>query len=411
MKLRMPYLHPLQNEIRKHPARFKVVACGRRFGKTMMACALIFACAASGGCAWWIGPASREADIGWRKLKELAKQVPGADVLESKREIKFPSGGWLAVLSAKSQTLRGEGLDLVVIDETAYMDNLRSAWNGDLRATLSDRKGSAVLISSTNGRDYFYDLWRRGKDPEFPSWESWTATTYDNPFIDPAEVDEARRELPDWYFRQEYLAEFVTFAGKVYKSFTPESSHCVHGQPDASVYTERWGGVDFGFHNPTVVAVGGLTGDDRLDIIDGVYEQGLTTSQLGPIMLELQDRHDVFAFYADPAEPKTIQELQDMGVRVEAAPRIAGDRDRTFIRGGIVRLETRMIGDRFRMYVDCLPDEFPSEVDYYRYKDHKEGTEAPENPLKHRDHVPDALRYMNDGIDYQRGYSPTIRVV
>jgi len=409
MNLRMPRLHPLQDEIRLHPARFKVVSCGRRFGKTTLAVAVIFACAAQGGAAWWVGPTSREAKIGWRYLRQMASPIPGVTVAESVKEIHFPGGGWLAVLSAESATLRGEGLDLVVIDEASFLYDLERVWNYDLRAALSDRQGSAMFISSPDGRNYFYKLYQLGQDDEHPDWASWQATSYDNPYLDKDEIDAARELLPDWVFRQEYLAEFISFAGKVYKTFTPECD-AVFTWADASHYGEAWGGIDFGFKNPTVACVGALDRDDRLDVVDGVYESGLTTSDLIPILRGLQDRWRVVRWFADPAEPKTIRELCNAGLPVVAAPRIKGDLDRSYIRYGIMKVETRLINGRLRVAADQVPADFILELDSYRYPDAKAGTEPKEVPLKVDDHFPDALRYMVVGLDDMRGRQPKIMV-
>jgi len=409
MKLRMPRLHPKQEEIRVHPARFKIVSCGRRFGKTLLAVVVIFACAAQGGAAWWVGPTSREAKIGWKHLREMAGNVPGAVVYESTKEIHFPTGGWLAVLSAESATLRGEGLDLIVIDEAAFLYDLERVWTYDLRAALSDRQGRAIFISSPDSRNYFYRLYQYGQDDAHPDWMSWQATSYDNPYLDKAEIDAARDLLPEWAFRQEYLAEFISFAGKVYKAFTPESDAVIQrasfGDP-----AECWGGIDFGFKNPTVACVGGLDRDDRLAVIDGAYQSGLTTSELIPVLRDFQDRYDVRRWFADPAEPKTIKELCAAGLPVVPAPRIKGDLDRSYIRYGVMKVETRLVNGKLLIAEDTVPHDFIRELDVYRYPDAKAGAEAKETPLKVDDHFPDALRYMVVGLDDMRGRAPRVRV-
>lgn len=408
MKLVMPRLHPKQDEIRRHAARFKVVSCGRRFGKTMMAVALIFACAAAGGAAWWVGPTSREAKIGWRYLRAMAVKVPGAEIKESTKEIAFPGGGWLAVLSAESATLRGEGLDLVVIDEAAFLQDLRRVWNYDLRAALSDRKGRAVFISSPDGRNYFYELFRRGQDADYPEWMSWQATSYDNPFLDASEIDAAKAELPDWVFRQEYMAEFLSFAGKVYKTFTPECDAIMRGKVDLSMYREFWGGIDFGFRNPTSVGVAGLDRDDRLDVIDGLYRTEMTTPELIEHMRQLQAEYNVVRWFADNAAAGDIAELKNAGLPVVGAPKTTGELERSSIKTGIVRLETRLVNGRLRIHESQA--DLIREMDAYRYAEARDGAEQKEAPLKVDDHGPDMLRYLVTGLDHMRGRTPRIMV-
>lgn len=408
MKLRMPPLHPKQDEIRRHPARFKAVSCGRRFGKTLMAVALIFACAAAGGAAWWVGPTSREAKIGWKQLRQMALQVPGAVVKDGTKEITFPTGGWLAVLSAESATLRGEGLDLVVIDEAAFIPDLNRVWNYDLRAALSDRKGGAVFISSPDGRNYFYQLFQRGQDPAHPEWASWQATSYDNPFLDKAEIDAARAELPEWVFRQEYLAEFLSFAGKVYKTFTPECDAIIHGEISRDNYREFWGGIDFGFRNPTAVGVFGLDRDDRMDMIDGLYASEMTTPQLIERLRALQKEYGVRMWFADPAAAGDIHEIRNAGLPVMPAPKIKHGLERSFVKSGIVMVETRLVTGRLRIH-ESQP-EVIHEMDFYRYAEARENQEAKEVPLKVDDHGPDMIRYAVCGINKMRGQSIKIGV-
>jgi len=407
MRVIMPPLHRKQDDIRVSNARFKVVSCGRRFGKTLLGVVLAISCALAGGAVWWVGPTSREAGIGWRAMKGLAQQIPGIVVKAADRQIVFPTGGWIAVLSAQSQTLRGEGLDLIIIDEAAFLPGLLNVWQEDLRAALSDRMGAAMFISSPNGRGDFYTLWQRGSNIEHPDWQSWQASTYDNPFIPKSEIDAAKRELPDWVFRQEYLAEFVTFAGKVYKTFDP-AGPMIYDERDPIGSDECWGGIDFGFRNPTVVSVGRLDRDDVLHVDDGTYLRESTTADLVGILRDLQGKHNVRSWFADASEPGTIKELRLAGLPVRPAPRVTGDRDKSSIRAGIVLVETRLINGRLK-FRRSLRDHI-REFDVYRYPDEKSGS-AGEVPLKVDDHAPDSVRYMVQGIAAARRMQGTMVVV
>lgn len=408
MIVRMPPLHRKQDEVRRHPARFKVVCCGRRWGKTLMAAVLAFSCALSGGAVWWIGPTSREAYIGWKRLLPMAAQIPGCQVKHTLKELRFHGGGWIAVLSAESATLRGEGLDLVIIDEAAYLASLRSVWYGDLRASLSDRGGSAVFISTPNGRTFFHELYLLGQNQAEPDWASWQMPTSTNPFIDKSEIAAARATMPAWFFEQEYEAAFQSFAGKVYKTFGPESPNVFAFGNDLSPYGEFWGGIDFGFRNPIVVLVGGLDRDDCLDVIDGVYAREMTTPDLIATLKGLQVQYNVRRWFADPADPNTIKQLQAAGLPVVGAPRVKNDLDRGFIKDGLVKVETRLVNGRLRI-ADRLRDHV-REMDVYRYPNEREGAEEKESPLKVDDHAPDSIRYMVVGLDHLRGRVPQIVV-
>ena len=112
-------------------------------------------------------------------------------------------------------SLRGEGLDYVVIDECAFVPE--SAWTEALRPALSDREGHAIFISTPKRRNWFFRLWQQGfaNDKE---WQSWQFPTVANPHINPDEIEAARKTLPSDIFRQEYLAEFLEGEGAVFRN-------------------------------------------------------------------------------------------------------------------------------------------------------------------------------------------------
>lgn len=212
-RIKLPSFHPRQREIALDDARFKVAACGRRFGKTRLGAALCIMTAGQRGRAWWVAPTYKVGQVGWRLLSRMAQQVPGADVQKAERLITFPGGGEIYVRSADNpNSLRGEGLDFVVLDECAFIHE--DAWQEALRPALSDHKGRAMFISTPKGQNWFYRLWLRCADPTQEEWRGWRLPTSDNPYIDPAEIEAARISLPERVFRQEYLAEFLAEAGE-----------------------------------------------------------------------------------------------------------------------------------------------------------------------------------------------------
>jgi hypothetical protein len=105
----------------------------------------------------------------------------------------------------------------VIIDEAAMVKGLEEAWNGAIRPTLTDLRGDADFLSTPKGRDFFWRAYSWGLDPYEPDWACYQLPTTANPFIDPAEVEDARRKTPDRLFRQEYLAEFLENAGGVFR--------------------------------------------------------------------------------------------------------------------------------------------------------------------------------------------------
>jgi len=138
----------------------------------------------------------------------------GAEVRRVDRMINLPRGGSVQVRSADDpDSLRGEGLDLVVMDEVAFTKE--EAWTEALRPALSDRRGKALFISTPKGRNWFWRNYQRGLMDGI-EWASFQYPTSSNPYIDPAEI-EAARSLPERVFLQEYEAQFIDDAGGVFR--------------------------------------------------------------------------------------------------------------------------------------------------------------------------------------------------
>src|ERR1043165_2541835 len=119
----LPPLHRSQAQIAAHPARFRIVCAGRRWGKSRLAAMLSLKTALEQqGRCWWVAPSYAQSSMAWRELKALADQMPGRIVREDVRRIALPGGGEITMKSADApEALRGEGLDLVVLDEAAYI--------------------------------------------------------------------------------------------------------------------------------------------------------------------------------------------------------------------------------------------------------------------------------------------------
>ena len=210
-----PPLHPKQKEVADSQARFRVCAAGRRFGKSRLGSALCVSEGLKGKRAWWIAPSYPVAMVGWRMIKKLSAKIPGVKIKQGDYTVEFPNGGEVRVRSADNpDSLRGEGLDLAVLDECAFMRE--ETWNEVLRPALADRLGRAVFISTPKGRSWFWRIYQNGVSG-VDGWESWQLPTASNPYIDPKEIEAAREQLPEIIFRQEFLAEFIESDGGVFR--------------------------------------------------------------------------------------------------------------------------------------------------------------------------------------------------
>lgn len=262
--------------VHKSPARYKILAAGRRWGKTRLG---VFECldvAAKGGRAWWVAPTYKMTEVGWRPLRKLSVQI-GAEVRKVERQVILPTGGEVTVRSADNpDTLRGEGLDFVVIDECAFM--VEEVWTEALRPALSDRQGKAMFISTPAGRNWFWRLWQRGLGDD-PDWQSWQLPTADNPYIEPKEIDAAKDSLPELTFQQEYLATFLEGQGVVFRNIAA----CMHA-PSTTTPEKHGGhviiaGLDWAKQNDfTCTSIGCATckqevARDRFNKIDYVFQR------------------------------------------------------------------------------------------------------------------------------------------
>jgi hypothetical protein len=216
IEYRLPTLHAGQREVWDHPARFQVLCCGRRWGKTRLGALRCLVDGLEGRRAWWVAPSYKVAAVGWRELKNLANQVPGAESKEQDRLIRLPGGGTVQVRSADDpNSLRGEGLDRVIIDECAYVT--QDAWTHSLRPALADRKGAAWFVSTPHGRNWFYNLWQRGRG-EDDQWQAWRFPSVANPYLDPEEIRAAAESLPRHIAAQELEADFIESGVSLFSS-------------------------------------------------------------------------------------------------------------------------------------------------------------------------------------------------
>lgn len=199
--------------------RFKLLACGRRWGKTALGLIAVivghgsyrgqFRGALSGGKIWWVTPSYPIASEVWRDLKRAVEGV-ATRISEVERRVELPGGGSVMVKSADNpDSLRGAGLDGVVIDEAAFCDE--DVWARVIPPTITDRKGWAALLSTPNGYNWFHDLFEfAGSDSQ---WDVFQRPTSDNPLIDPNELENIKRGMSLAAFMQEYEARFTSVAG------------------------------------------------------------------------------------------------------------------------------------------------------------------------------------------------------
>jgi hypothetical protein len=200
MRLELPQPHTNQQKILDSQSRFRVVMCGRRFGKSELSQIEIITNALLGKNVAYITPTYQLARVFFEKL---IKAVP-FESNKSELSIKFPNDGSVEFFTGERlDNLRGRKFHLVVIDEASFIHNLEEGWLNSIRPTLTDYKGRALFLSTPKGKNFFYSLYLKNGESD---WESFKFTTYDNPHIDKTEIDDARTQIPQVVFEQEYMA-------------------------------------------------------------------------------------------------------------------------------------------------------------------------------------------------------------
>lgn len=212
-------LLPWQQTVFEDKTRFKVVAAGRRCGKSRLAATTLIIEALRcppGSAVLYVSPTMGQSrQIIWDLLLDLGREVISGSHVNN-LDITMINGARIYVRGAdRPDTLRGVSLTYAVLDEVA--DIKPEAWEQVIRASLSDKKGHALFIGTPKGRNWFHDLWKQGQEDKDEDWKSWHFTTKDNPLIDPTEIESAKKTLSSFAFKQEYLASFSNAGSDIFK--------------------------------------------------------------------------------------------------------------------------------------------------------------------------------------------------
>lgn len=211
-------LLPWQQEVYSDPTRFKVVAAGRRTGKSRLAAwmLIINALQADKGQVFYVAPTQGQArDIMWQTLLELGNPVISGSHINN-LQIKLVNGATISLKGAdRPETMRGVSLKFLVMDE--YADMKPEVWEQILRPALADQKGSAMFIGTPMGRNHFYELYKMAELGDDETYKGWHFTSYDNPILDPDEIDVAKKSMSSYAFRQEFMASFEARGSEMFK--------------------------------------------------------------------------------------------------------------------------------------------------------------------------------------------------
>ena len=211
-------LLPWQQDVYSDPTRFKVVAAGRRTGKSRLAAWLLIlnALQTDKGQVFYVAPTQGQArDIMWQTLMELGHPVISGSHINN-LQIKLVNGATISLKGAdRPETMRGVSLKFLVMDE--YADMKPDVWEQILRPALADQKGQAMFIGTPMGRNHFYELYKYAELGNDPTYKGWHFTSYDNPLLDSEEIDMAKKSMSSYAFRQEFMASFEARGSEMFK--------------------------------------------------------------------------------------------------------------------------------------------------------------------------------------------------
>ena len=385
-------LTPAQKEIINDSARFKVAACGRRFGKTY---ASIAAMAKIGRFPnkkiLYVAPSYRMAkQIVWDDLKQMLSAKRWIKrINESELTITLINSSQIFLRSADNpDSIRGIGVDFVVIDEAADIPDLENTWNAVIRPTLSDREGGALIIGSPKGRDFFYDMYEHAKTAE--NWNCWQYTTAQGGNVSEAELAQAQQDLDERTYAQEYLSEFVTVTNIIYYAFTDDNLQTL---PESDERTPLHIGMDFNV-DPGCAVVAIQNKEGNLHVFDEIEIYGTNTHEM---IAEIERRYPSRKKFVYPDASGSQRRTSANGITDHILLKNAGYKlcvgsvnPAVADRIAAVNSAFRAVSGKIRLTVDPKCRKLLDSIRKHTYKEH---TRIPAKDTGY-DHFNDALGYL-----------------
>ena len=377
-----------QSEIFCSPSRFRAVVAGRRFGKTFLSTGEILRAAIGGSNrnCWYVAPTYGAAkEIAWDMLIQTIPEEYIQKTNETALTIKLINGSVISLKGAeKPNNLRGRALDFVVLDE--FADMRPEAWNEVLRPSLSDRQGHALFIGTPKGRNHFYDLWASGLDGA-EGWDSFQYTTLQGGNVPEKEIEQARSDLDERTFNQEYCAEFVTYSGLIYYAFSRELSVINVDDNNGTLHI----GMDFNL-DPMSAVICLRHGQDLL-AIDEIVMYGSNTDEM---VAEIKDRYPNrhIIIYPDPASRQRKTSAggrTDLSILQNAGFSVKVKKQHPLVRDRINAVNSRLLSGDGNRHLFVSP-KCKQTIKSLERQTYKEGTSIPNKDGT--DHMNDALGYL-----------------
>lgn len=339
-----------------------------------------------GGDFWYVAPTYKQAKlIAWRLLLSYLPEELVKRTNETELFVELTNGSTISLKGADNpDSLRGVGINGLILDEYAFCDPY--AWDV-LRPLLTDRKGWVIFISTPNGYNHFYELFNQENVND--NFKSFHFTSYDNPHLDPSEIDDARGSMSPERFAQEYLAEFTKRAGTIWPF---SRDHHTSDRRNPHEGDTIFGSVDFGFAigHPTAVLWHAVNAEEVFTF-DGFVTEGLTIDRIDESMRAQVGNYTVRSIYCDSARPDLIEDLRKRGWNV-----IEAKKD---VELGIAKVGEYMqinpLTNKPRWTISKHLTKAIEQIEQYVWQDVR-GSDGmfKQIPLKENDDACDALRYF-----------------
>ncbi len=385
-----------QAAISKSDSRFRVIAAGRRFGKSYLSINELAKFARYPGTrCLYCAPTYRQAKtVIWNDLKGMLMDVNWAKKInESELQITLVNNSTITVRSTDNyDALRGGKYNFIVLDECADMNP--DAWFQVLRPTLSDMQGHAMFIGSPKGRNWFHDLWlNAGAETD---WESFQYTTLQGGNVSAEEIEAAKRDLDGRTFEQEYEAAFVNYAGVIFYNWDDDKSIKKYDWSKFDARTPLFLSCDFN-NSPITCGVWVKQGD-TIHAVDEIEIYGSNTNEL---VTELKSRYGPRQYFAYPDATGSRMNtnsngvsdhiiLNNNGIKVIAGKTNPNVNDSI----GTVNRLLCDTDNTSRLFMDPKCKKMRECMLKYTYK---EGTRIPNKDNIH-DHFADGIRYIAHGM-------------
>ena len=239
--------------------KYHIISVGRQFGKSLMGMNLLLYWGINNNpCKiLWCAPVYSQTS---KVQKELEKAINDSGIIKtcnhSENYIELTNGTEIYFRSAERyDNIRGYTFDYAILDEAAFMKG--EAWTEAVRPTLAVRGKKVLFLSTPKGKNWFYDLYNLGLSKDYDNYKSYQGSSYDTPYINPKEIIDAKKTLPEGVFKQEYLAEFLDGGGEVFTNLELNSFE-KYPQKQGQIYA----GIDLGRHEDyTVITCIDATGN------------------------------------------------------------------------------------------------------------------------------------------------------